>query len=421
MDPELKNALDALGMTQKQAIDGQQKALAEFRDAVNADSVKRDAAHDAKIEKLQKELDRFEPMNDALVAIDARNKQVDEDRKAQQEQLDRIETKVNRPGALIDADQAKAKEAREAFFDLCRVGTDRMKPERKNVLTVSDDTGGGYLAPSEYVKEIIKAVVEFSPMRPLVRLMTTSAKSVQLPRRTGVFTAVWTGEVATRSETTGLAYGLEDCPVQEMTAEVYASMANLEDSAFNLENEFNMEFSEQFGVAEGLSIVSGNGVKQPEGFLTASGTNAINSLAATDITADGVIDLKYSLKTAYAKNATFVLNRKSLRSIRKLKDGEGNWLWMPGLAAGRPNSIDGDPYVEVPDMANPAASAKVMAFGDWKRAYTLVDRLAISVVRDPFTRASSGQIKFVARRRVGGQVTLAEAISVMTCSASPNT
>lgn len=420
MDPELKKALDALGLTQAQAIEGQQKALDEFRAAVDADTTKRDAVHDGKIEKLQAALDKFEPVNAALTAIEARNKAEDEAGKARQEQLDRIETKVNRPGHSVDAEQAKADERKAAMLEFCRVGTERMKPERKNVLTVSDDTGGGYLAPAEYVKEIIKAVVEFSPMRPLVRIMTTSSKSVQLPRRTGMFTAVWTGEIATRSETTGLAYGLEDCPVQEMTAEVYVSMANLEDSAFNLENEFNMEFAEQFGVAEGLAIVSGNGVKQPEGILTASGTNAINSGAATTVTGDGVIDLKYSLKTAYAKNASFILNRKTLRALRKLKDGEGNYLWMPGLAVGRPNSIDGDPYTECPDMPDPAASAKFMAYGDWKRAYTLVDRLAISIVRDPYTRASVGQIKFVARRRVGGQVVLAEAISVMSGSASAN-
>lgn len=420
MDPELKKALDGLGLTQAQAIEGQQKALAEFRAAVDADGVKRDAVHDEKIAKLQTELDKFEPVNAALTAIDAANKAAADERKTQQDQLDRIETRVNRPGLSVDEANAKATERKAAMLEFCRVGTERMKPERKNVLTVSDDTGGGYLAPQEYVKDIIKAVIEFSPMRPLVRLMTTSAKSVQLPRRTGVFTAVWTGEVATRTETTGLAYGLEDCSVQEMTAEVYVSMANLEDSAFNLENEFNMEFAEQFGVAEGLAIISGNGVKQPEGILTASGTVSINSGAATDVTADGIIDLKHAIKTAYAKNASFILNRKTLRSIRKLKSGDGQYLWAPGLAVGRPNSIDGDPYTECPDMPNPAASAKFMAFGDWARAYTLVDRLSISIVRDPYTRASSGQIKFVARRRVGGQVVLAESIAVMSGSASAN-
>src|ERR1035437_6587362 len=242
MDPELKKALDGLGLTQAQAIEAQQKALVEFSASVDADGVAHDAVYDTKIDKLQKEFDKFEPMNAALTAIDARNKAEDEASKARQDQLDRIETRVNRPGLSVDEATAKATERKAAMLEFCRVGTERMKPERKNVLTVSDDTGGGYLAPQEYVKEIIKAVIEFSPMRPLVRLMTTSAKSVQLPRRTGVFAANWTGEVATRTETTGLAYGMEDCAVQEMTAEVYVSMANLEDSAFNLENEFSMEF-----------------------------------------------------------------------------------------------------------------------------------------------------------------------------------
>lgn len=416
MDEELKKALAELGMTQKDAIEAQNKALADLRAAHEADVKKRDAVYDEKLDKLTKELDKFEPLNIALTKAQQAADKAAEERKEQQEQLDRIETKLNRPGMGHNNGPDLTPE-RVGFFDWGRFGLERMTPERKNVLTVSEDTGGGYLAPSDFLLEIIKAAIEFSPFRSAVRVRTTSQKSVQIPKRTGVFSARWTGEVETRSETKGLAYGLEDVPVHELTAEVYVSMANLEDSAFDVESELKLEFAEQFGVAEGAAVVSGSGVKKPEGFLTASGTVGVNSGQAATIDSDSLLKLKYGLKTEYARRASWAMNRTTLGLTRRMKDGSGNYVWIPGLADGRPNTIDGDPYTEAPDMPNVAAGSKPVAYGDWMRAYTMVDRLAMSVIRDGLTRASEGQVKFVARRRIGGQVTLAEAIALMTVAA----
>lgn len=434
MDPALKAALDALGMTQTQAIDAQQKAHAEFVATVNADDKKRDALYDDKIAKLQAALDKFEPLSATIAKIEAEAKTAADAKaaadKLTQEQLDRIETTMNRPPAPSEEAEAKAqaKAKQDAFWMFVRKGAEQMPAERKNVLTVADDTTGGYLAPPEYVMDIIKGVVEFSPMRPLLTVRSTSTKSIQYPKRTGVFAAVWVGEIETRSETTGLTWGLEELPVHEMTAESYISMVNLEDSAFNLEAQLKDEFTEQFGVAEGIALITGNGVKKPQGFLNApvgggssaagsGGTVAVNSGAAASIPADGILDLKYSLKTAYAKNASFVLNRGTLKAIRKLKDGNGQYLWVPGLAVGRPNAIDGDPYTEVVDMPDIGAGNKAMAYGDWKRAMIMADRLQMAIMRDIYTRANVGQIKFVARRRLGAQVVLGEAIAIMTVSA----
>jgi HK97 family phage major capsid protein len=420
MDKDLQAALDALGMTQKQAVEAQQKAHKEFTETVTADSAKRDAVYDAKIEKLQTALDKFEPVSAAIAKVEAQAKADAEAKAAADaaliERLDQFEVELKRPRAVEgDESKAKAKLDHDAFFEFARRG-DRMDRERMNVLTIADDTTGGYLAPAEYVMDILKNVIEFSPIRGLATVRTTSQKSVQYPKRTGVFAANWVGEIETRTETTGLTYGLEDIPVHEMTAESYITMANLEDSAFNLEQILKEEFTEQFGVAEGIAFITGNGVKKPQGFTVASGTNSVNSGAATSVTADGLIDLKYSVKTQYTKNGTYVLNRGTLKVVRKLKDGNGQYLWVPGLAVGRPNAIDGDPYVECPDMADLAASSKSVAYGDFKRGMIVVDRLTMSLLRDAYTRASVGQIKFVARRRLGAQVVIPEAISVLTTS-----
>ena len=132
--------------------------------------------------------------------------------------------------------------------------------------------------------------------------------------------------------------------------------------------------------------------------------------------ADGLLTLKYALKSGYARNAKWSLNRTTMGSVRKLKDNNRQYIWMPGLAQGQPNTIDGDPYVETPDMPNEGANTFPIAYGDFARAYTMVDRIVMSMLRDPFTQATSGNIRFLFYRRIGGQVVLAEAIRKLKCS-----
>lgn len=379
------------------------------------------AANDARLKEIEKKgsadvltEDKVKRINEALDAGEKKNAELTQKLLAAQTQLDAVEAKLNRPGAGGRADEREDAE-RKAFGMWLRKGEKTPETEVK-VLRVSDDTAGGYLAPMEYVREITKAVVEFSPARSLVRVRQTSQKAVQIPKRTGTFSAAWVSEIGTRSENTGLAYGMSEIPTHELTAEVYISFAELEDAAFDMENEIAMEMAEQFGVAEGTALVTGNGVGKPYGFMSDSLVGTTNSGSSSGVTADGLLNLFHAIKTAYSRNGTWVFNRNTLGSIRKLKDGNGNYLWQMGIAQNQPNTINGAPYVELPDMADEASSAKPVAFGDFNRAYVLVDRLAMAMLRDPYTKASVGQVKFVARRRLGGQVVLAEAIRTLTCA-----
>ena len=141
------------------------------------------------------------------------------------------------------------------------------------------------------------------------------------------------------------------------------------------------------------------------------------------LTADGLLDLYAAVATDYARNGTFVFNRTTLGAIRKLQDssgasaGVGSYVFMTGLQAGIPNTILGQPYIEAADMADVGAGTKPVAFGDFRRGYMIVDRINLSVLRDPYTQAASGTIRYIARRRVGGQVILAEAIRLQNVSA----
>jgi len=387
-----------------------------------------------KLEKIETDLGRAEEVNQKLVAIEREAKAAIEREQELRETIDKLELKLKRPRLGGDDVKAQLKATHSTWAwaaVLSSIGGIQLSEEHRKALadveaeckslSIQNDTTGGYLAPPEYVKEIIKGITEMSPVRSLVRVRSTGSKSIMLPKRTGQFAARRVGEQETRTETTGLTWGMIEIVAPEMCALIDISRQNLEDSAFDLEAELRLEADEQFAVKEGAEVVSGTGVNQCEGFLTNNdvGTTVSGSAASVadaDGQADGILTLKHSIKTAYTRNASWALNRTTLGSVRKLKDGNNQYIWMPGLALGKPNTIDGDPYVEVPDMPSEGANTYPIAYGDFARAYTLVDRLAMSLQRDNLTQATSGNVRFLFWKRVGGAVTLAEAIRKLKCS-----
>ena len=209
-------------------------------------------------------------------------------------------------------------------------------------------------------------------------------------------------------------------PAHEHYALVDISEQDLEDSVFNLEAEMQSEFAEQFAKAEGLAFVSGDAVGKPEGFMTNSSVSEVVSGDANLITADSLISLVHNIKSDYGKNGVFVFNRSTLAAIRKLKDTAGQYVFQAGMSlqGGAMATILGYPYVEATDMPSVAAGAFPVAFGDFRRGYMILDRVNLAVLRDPFTQATTGNVRYIARRRVGGQVVQAEAINKLKISAS---
>lgn len=282
-------------------------------------------------------------------------------------------------------------------------------------MSVGDETAGGYLAPPELVQDIIKGVQLISPIRPLAQVRQTSRRSVQYPIRSGVFAAKWVAETGTRSETAGLTYALEEIPNHEMYADVLVSDQDLEDAVFNLEQEILDNCTEQFAKAEGAAFVSGTGQGQPEGILTNANISADAQAgsATGNVTAAGLIAIWGNLKTVYSKQATWLMNRQTIAQIRGLVDSQGRFLWEPGLADGTPPNLLGSPYIEVPDMpSTPSVTGTTypILYGNIKRGYLVVDRINVVVRRLQEKYAESGQIAYLVRKRVGGQVVLPEAI-----------
>lgn len=355
------------------------------------------------------------------------------------DRIDELETKLQRPRLSQAEEKSKAVTAhRKSLNDWLRKG-DKMAPEsaenllrfgsikgdtlifpdEQKVLVISDDTLGGYLAQDEYVQEIIKGVTDISPMRQVAKVRSTSMRSVQQPKRTGQPTGVWVGEIDTRTETTGLTYGLETLVPNECYADIRVSKHDLEDSSFNLEAEIRSEAILALAKLEGTAFITGDAVKKPEG-ITVNATNIANSVKTgsnTAIQADQLIQFTYTVKEPYARNGKYLMKRDTVRQIRQLKDGSNRYLWEPSFAPGQPQTLLGYPIIEMPDMPTVAQNAYAVAFGDFQQHYLIVDRVQVEIQRLVELYAASGQVGFLFRKRVDGQVMLPEAAYLHKVSA----
>lgn len=335
-----------------------------------------------------------------------------------QNALDAVEVKMTKAieslGSRSSSDDSwKDKPEAKAFEHFLRGSA--VPDEMKAQLQVGDDSAGGFLAPADYLREIIKGEVEITPFRTVARVMETTATSRKIPKRTGNFAASWTASAGTRAETTGQTYGMEEIPTHELYARVDIENQLLEDAAFDVFAELGPDMIEQFALAEGTAFVTGSGVGRPEGFITKL-TTTLETATNDTFVADDLISLYFELKEPYASRGTWIMNRAVLKAVRKFKEtSTDNYLWQPGLAGLAPATILDRPYILSPDMATGVTTdaAKVVAFGDWRRAYYIVDRINLQIQRDPFTQAYSGATVFHARRRVGGQVVNTEAAKVL--------
>lgn len=290
------------------------------------------------------------------------------------------------------------------------------------------DDEGGYLAPIEWDRTIVDKLVEVSPMRQIAQVQTISGagfKKLFNLRGTG---SGWVGETAARPETTTPEFGPLTFTPGELYANPAATQQLLDDAEVDLEAWLASEVETEFAYQEGVAFVSGNGTNKPNGFLTYV-TGAANAAAhpfgaialktaasATAVTTDELIDLVYMLPQVMQQNARFVLNRNSLTTIRKLKDGDGNYIWQPSFQLGQPAQLLGYPVTEMAAMPNVAASAVPIAFGDFRRGYLVVDRTGVRVLRDPFT--NKPYVMFYTTKRVGGGVQDPQAIKALKMAAS---
>ena len=322
--------------------------------------------------------------------------------------------------ARLPANGAERKEITiesKAFGSFLRHGPEGLAPEERKSLNVSDSTNGGFLAPDGFVAELLRNVVLFSPVRQVARVGNTAAAAVTLPKRTGQLTATWVSETGQRQRTQP-SYGQVRLPVVEAACYVDVSNALLEDAGIDVASELALDFAEEFGRLEGGAMVVGDGVDKPSGFMLDAGVGETISGHATQITGDGMIDLFYALAAPYRARGTWMMNATSLAAVRKIKGTDGHYIWQPALAVGQPETILGRPVVEAPDMPSAGTGLYPVAFGDFQSAYRVYDRVQLSILRDPYSIQTEGQVRFHARRRLAAGVVRAEAIRKLKCAAA---
>lgn len=310
-----------------------------------------------------------------------------------------------------DVDYEGVKAWNDEFGFYLRAKDDRAISQK--ALSVGSDPDGGYFVPVARSARILQRIYETSPVRQVATVETISTADIEIPRDEGEAGAGWVGETTSPAETATPQLGMAKIVVHEMYAEPRVTQKMLEDASIDIEAWLGMKVADRFSRLEATSFVTGDGSNKPRGFLTyANGTangqiERVASGATGAITADALISLQYALKEFYAANGAFMMRRSTLRSVMLLKDTTGQYLFRPNLTAGAPATVLGSDVYQAADMPAVATGALAVAFADWRSFYTIVDRLGITVLRDPLT--AKPFIKFYSRRRVGGDVVNFEA------------
>ena len=318
-----------------------------------------------------------------------------------EDRLKALETKSNRPGGGKASEDETVQLERKAFGTYLRHGAQAPAEDLK-ALTVSNDEQGGYLAPAEMSTEFIRDLVEYSPIRSVASVRNINSPSVKYPKRTGITNAQWEGE-AEESTESAPTFGQLEVASRKLMTHVDISNELLADSGGTAEQEVRLALAEDFGQKEGVAFVNGTGAGQPEGLMTNADIAHTLNGHATTLAADPLITLMYALPAAYRNAGTWMMNGTTLATVRKLKDGNGNYLWQPSYQAGQPETLLGRPVVEAVDMPDIASDAFPILYGDFS-AYRIVDRLAMSILVNPYLLATKGLTRIHATRRVGGRV-----------------
>ena len=323
---------------------------------------------------------------------------------------------TGKPGAKMGKDEVEktgraSDEYKGSFWNAMRVKAPM--PSVLNALQEGTDSEGGYLVPDEFERTLVEALEEENVFRTLAHVIKTSSGDRKIPVVASKGTASWVDEEGAYTESDD-TFSQVSIGAYKLGTMIKVSEELLADSVFDLEAYISKEFARRIGAREEESFFNGDGKGKPLGILAAAGGAevGVTAASATAITADEVIDLFYSLKAPYRKNAVWVLNDATVKQIRKLKDSTGQYLWQPSLVAGTPDTILGRPVKTSAFMPTAAAGAKTIAFGDFKY-YWIADRQGRTFKKLSELYAANGQVGFMGTQRVDGKLILPEAIKVL--------
>lgn len=409
------------GVTQEQ-FDEIGRTVEQLRKAVEAKHIDKES-----VERMNAFLDTAEEKNQKLVALENAQKQHEADMAEYKEALekagateaeaksrmDQLESELARAQAAQERDPEGYKQTEEykALEAWCVQG-DAMEREQKQLLRTDSATDGGVLTTTEMDSQITKKIVEIDGVRAVSRVRSISAKSMEIAIRNTIPTATYEGETEQGADSTS-TYESETVTPYRQTFTVPITQDMLQDAAFDMESEITGDSAEAFAFGEGNGFILGTGFKQPSGIFVDSRLVAAarDTLTTAVLAADDIILITGDLKVGY--NPSYILNRRTLAHIRTLKSTTGQFLWQPGLNGPVANTLNGFTYVLANSVPDIATGALVLAFGDFRRGYTITDRTGMSVIRDQFTLKKKAIVEFTMNRWNTGQVTLPEAIKLL--------
>jgi len=378
------------------------KELRDTLESKSADS----AESKEKIEKINARFDAQEDANQKLVLSIAEAKKKELEIESKYKDLERQLYMTNN---TMSKEQKSA--GMKAFETFMHKGKNSITDDERKYLRTDSNVDGGFLAPPEYVNEIIKPITEMSPIRAMARVRTTASPRMLMPVRTNLVDVKYEGEGATTAPNNS-KYGQESLKLYRCSAVTIVTVEELSQAAFNISQEINADISEAYAKKEGLKFLKGTGVGEPEGIMVNTKVASFPSGVAADVPLSAVIQMTGEVKTGY--NPMYGFNRRTLAILRSEVATAGNFLWVVGnIAAGIPNQLNGYTYAELPDLDDVAANKYPIIFGDFMRGYLIGDHTMMIVLRDDNTLAAEGKVRFIFHRFNTGGVILPEAFVKM--------
>ncbi|PWW00233.1 HK97 family phage major capsid protein [Hoeflea marina] len=338
--------------------------------------------------------------------------------------FDRLVVRAARPPLGGPGGDGEVRAAMNAYVRKGR--TDGYEGLEGKGMSVGSEADGGYLVPDETETALTAALRDESPIRALASALTISTSLYKRPFVVSGAGSGWVAETAARVETSTPQLAELGFPAMELYACPAATKQLLDDSVVDIETWLVGEMATAFGEQETRAFIEGDGLTMPRGILAyprvahdAAGFGQVGTLATgtpgdfdPDAPADVLLDLVHSLGARYRRNGVFLMNRMTLSAVRRLKNADGDYLWQPRLGEGLETSLMGFRVEECEDMPDIAPGAPAIAFGDFRRAYLIVDRQGVQILRDPYS--AKPYVLFYATKRVGGGITDFNALRLLT-------
>lgn len=354
---------------------------------------------------------------------DQRFQQLDQvvaEKSAHQEQYEIAHNRPQMTSSYEGENTMETTEYKTAFASYVRRGEEAPLQvlEKKNLSTLTD-SDGGYMIPQTLIAKLEKDLSDVSVVRRLANVMQISSSSVDLLLNKTGAAAGWTGEQDDRDATDSPQVQKLVVPVHEMYAKPRATQKLLDDASINVEQWLSDAVAHRLAEIENKAFLYGDGDQKPTGILSyataeeASWGHFAHVSYDVENLIDNLVDMFASIKGEHLNDATWLMSRATLAAVRKLKDQDGRHIWQPSLDAAAPSTLLGykvEICDELPALGSENAGASII-FGNFNRAYQVVDRQGATILRDPYS--AKPYVEFYTTKRVGGDVVNFESLVML--------